>query len=68
MLCLTCKQPIPEARLQVLPNTKYCVMHSTEQPRRGFVEGTIKGKSFEVVILEANDPTTDYWEERQLKY
>jgi YteA family regulatory protein len=30
-LCAQCKQPIPFARLQVIPETRFCVTHSPEQ-------------------------------------
>jgi YteA family regulatory protein len=30
-LCAQCSQPIPFARLQVIPETRYCVTHSPEQ-------------------------------------
>lgn len=67
-LCKTCKNEIPPERLNILPDTEYCVVHSLTKPKRGFVEGSIKSKNCEVVILDGDDPTVQYWEERQHKY
>ncbi len=33
--CIRCKVPIPQERLEILPNTHTCVSCSTEQQYRG---------------------------------
>lgn len=33
--CKVCNQPIPEARLKVLPNTLTCVNHSSSEKKVG---------------------------------
>lgn len=67
-LCLACKKVIPLARLEILPHTDYCVAHSEEKPKRAFIEGAASHKGWDVVILDGNDPTVDYWEKRQDRY
>ena len=62
-LCKVCKDPIPEGRVEALPDTEVCVNHSSEQPYRAFVEGSAKHKGFEVVIVPGTDPILDYLED-----
>lgn len=62
-LCKVCKEPIPFERVEVLPETEVCVTHSSELPYRAFVEGSAKHKTFEVVILKADDPAVAYYED-----
>lgn len=66
--CRTCSTPIPVERLQVLPQTQYCVVHSSEKPKRGFISGSAESKYCEVIILDGEDPSIDYWEDRQNQY
>lgn len=63
--CKTCDLIIPQARLDVLPSTEYCVVHSEEKPKKAFIEGAASHKGWEVVILDSDDPIVDYWENRQ---
>lgn len=67
-LCKVCNILIPLERLAVIPNTDHCVVHSTTKPKRGFITGTSKSKNYEVIILEAEDPTVSYLEERVHRY
>lgn len=62
-LCKVCKEPIPLARVEALPETEVCVNHSNEQPYRAFVEGSARHKGFEVVILKADDPAVAYYDD-----
>jgi hypothetical protein len=62
--CKVCKDPIPEARVEALPETETCVKDSTVQPYRAFVEGTTKNKGFNVTILKADDPALAYLDDQ----
>ena len=58
--CKVCKDPIPEARIEAIPETETCVNHSSVQPYRAFIEGTTKNKGFNVTIMKADDPALEY--------
>lgn len=53
-LCKHCSCVIPEARLEILPNTETCVNCSTEQKHVGFMDWYHKTAP-ELVFVPAND-------------
>jgi Prokaryotic dksA/traR C4-type zinc finger len=59
-LCKSCGMQIPQARLDVLPDTEYCVEHSDVKPYRALVTGTARHKGFEVQVVKEGDPILDY--------
>lgn len=61
-LCKTCGVQIPQARLEVLPDTDSCVEHSNVRPYRAVVTGTARHKGFEVHVVKEGDPILDYEE------
>lgn len=67
-LCKTCSTVIPPERLEIIPNTEYCVGHSVEKPKRGFISGAAESKNWEVTILDGDDLSVSYWEDRQGRY
>jgi len=54
--CLHCRQPIPEGRLKVLPNTKTCVSCSTTRMKRSITITAGEGEDTynDIIIVEAD--------------
>jgi hypothetical protein len=55
VLCIRCKQPIPEGRLKILPGTKTCVNCSTTQMKRAITITTEEGEDTytQIVVVDA---------------
>ncbi len=63
MKCIHCKQDIPPARLEVLPETQTCVNCSDVKPYKAIVSGSAKSKNFDVQVVKSDDPALDYYDE-----
>lgn len=63
MQCIGCKETIPPARLEALPDTQTCVNCSDVKPYRAIISGSAKSKNFDVEVVKADDPSLDYYEE-----
>jgi hypothetical protein len=50
MKCKTCNEEIPQARLEVLPNTTTCIKHSTVQGYVGVMDFPHKTGSYLVKV------------------
>lgn len=63
--CSVCGQPIPEERLEALPNTQTCTAHSNAQAYRGFMIPTAsKGCAPELSFIPQNNPEAQRLAER----
>jgi len=55
--CFSCGQPIPPKRLEILPNTKFCVNCSDSAPKKAltFQYGEGDHSYTDIVIVEENE-------------